>query len=74
MPELPRARSGCELWIPAVEAADHRNLARIRRPDAEGCARFAALRGEVRSQLFVDAVVAAFVEEIEILIGEQAGF
>jgi hypothetical protein len=31
------------------------------------------LRGEVGAQLFIGAVVAAFVEEVKILLGQEAG-
>src|SRR5579862_5012349 len=59
--------------IPFVEAPDDRNFAGIRSPYAEGCSRLAVLRSDVGAELFVGAVVAAFVKEIKILIGEKAG-
>ena len=73
---LPDARraAGAETmrsWIPAVEAAHDRDGPRIRCPHAEDGAGFAVVRDQVRSHLFVHAVVAAFVEEVEILIGEK---
>src|SRR5271165_469069 len=59
------------LGIPAVEAADHRHRSRIRRPHAEDGAGLALVRGEVRAHLVVNAVIAALVEEVEILVGEK---
>ena len=41
------------------------------RPDAEYCASLAIMRDEVGSHLVVHAIVAALVEEVEILIGEK---
>ena len=47
--------------------------ARIRRPHAEDGAGFAVVRDEMGSHLFVEAIVAALVEEVEILVGEKLG-
>ena len=41
------------------------------RPDAEYGAGLAIVRDKVGSHLFVEAVVAALVEEVEILVGEK---
>ena len=59
------------LWIPSIEAADHGNRPRIGRPDAEYCARLAVDVDKVGAHLVVHAIVAAFVKEVEILIGEK---
>ena len=74
---LPDARDAarscrrCDLRIPVIEAADDRNRARIRRPHAEDGAGFAVRVIEMGAHLVVHAIVAALVEEIEILVGEQ---
>src|SRR6266581_6728646 len=57
--------------IPAVEAADNRNRTSIRRPHAEDRAGVAIVGDKMGSHLFVEAVVTALVEEIEILVGEE---
>src|ERR1700677_3964878 len=57
--------------IPVVETADHGNHAGIRSPDAEHGAGLAIPREQVSPYGFVEAIVAALVEEVEILIGEQ---
>ncbi len=59
------------LGIPVIEAADDRDGARVWRPYAEDGASFAVMRDEMGSHLVVHAVVAALVEEIEILVGEE---
>ena len=59
--------------IPAVEAANHRNPARIRRPDTKDCAFFPVARGEMRAHALVKAEIAALVEQVEILVREQSG-
>ena len=61
------------LRIPSVEAADDRDRPRIRRPYAEDGAGLAVVRDEMGAHLFVDAVVAALVEEVEVLVGEELG-
>ena len=77
MPESPRRSSKLASLSPFVEAADHRDQPRIRRPHAEHDAgldaAWAVLRSQMRAQGFVEAVVAAFVEEVEILRGEERG-
>ena len=61
------------LRVPAVEIADHGNRAGVRRPNSEVGARLPPDRGDVRAQLVVNPVVRAFVEEMEVLLGQQAG-
>ena len=65
-------REQVRLWMPVVEAADHRNLPRIRRPDAEDCAVDSVAGNEVRAQRLVEAIVAALIEQVEVLIREEA--
>src|SRR5579863_1844255 len=55
--------------IPPVEAANNRQFVRIRRPHAEKCALRLANGGKVAPQLFVGAIVTAFIEKIKILLG-----
>src|ERR1700722_2453019 len=57
--------------IPSVEAADHRQRPRIRRPYAEDRASYAIVRDEVRAHFFVNAIVAAFIEQVKVLVGEK---
>ena len=64
-----RAETMC-LGIPSVEAADHRNGSRIGCPHAEDGSRLAIVRDQVGSHLVVQAVVAALVEEVEVLVGQ----
>ena len=73
MPELAARSQRMRLRVPAIEVADHGNRAGVRRPDAEVGARLAPDRGDVGAQLVVNPVVRAFVEEIEVLLGQQAG-
>ena len=59
------------LRIPPVEAANHRHLASIGRPDAEHGALHSLGLHQVRAHFFVNPVVAALVEQVEILRGQQ---
>src|SRR5260370_5813551 len=59
------------LGIPSIEAPHDRNRACIRRPHAEDGARFAIVRDEMGPHLVVHAVVAALVEEVEVLVGQE---
>src|SRR5207302_4538997 len=59
------------LRIPAVKATHNRYAARIGGPDAEHRSGLAIAGREMRSHSVVDTVVATFVEEIEVLIGEN---
>src|SRR5450631_2228250 len=73
---LPDARgaAGGEtvgLGVPLVETANDGYGARIGGPYAEHRAGLAIVGEEVGSHLFVEAVVAAFVEEVEILVGKE---
>jgi hypothetical protein len=72
----PGGSAGSEavsLGIPFVEAADDRDRAGVGSPDAEDGSRLAVVFGEVGSHFVVDAVVAALVEEVEVLVGEEVG-
>jgi hypothetical protein len=72
-PDAGVAASGEQIRArtPRIEAADYRNQARVRRPHAEDCARFAVARNQMSAHGFVHAIVAALVEQVEILIGEK---
>lgn len=59
------------LGIPAIEPADHGDRAGIWRPHAENGAGYAVVGNEMGSHLVVHAVVAALIEEIEVLVGEE---
>ena len=68
-----RASQGMRLRVPAIKVADHGNRAGVRRPNSKVGARLSRGRGDVRAQLVVNPVVRAFVEEMEVLLGQQAG-
>src|SRR5579862_630442 len=59
------------LELPVIEVADDGHLAGIRSPHTENCPSFALARDEMRTHGLVKTIVAAFVEQVEILIGEQ---
>jgi hypothetical protein len=59
------------LRMPMIEVADHRHFARVWRPDREAGAGLRAGVEDVRTQLVVDAVVAAFIEQVKIVFREQ---
>ena len=59
------------LGSPIVEAAHDGEGARVRRPHAENGAGLAIVGDKMSSHLFVEAVVAAFVEKVEVLVGEK---
>ena len=52
--------------VPAVEVADHADAIRIRRPDRERDAQFALMCEAVSAELFIDAFVPAFAEEMKV--------
>src|SRR5208337_3043222 len=73
---LPNPRRGARvepmlLRIPSVEAAHDRHRSRIWRPHAEDRTRLAIVRDRMGSHLFVHAIVAALVEQVEVLVGKQ---
>ena len=59
--------------IPPIEVADNRDRARVRRPHAEDRASLVFVGREVSSYFVVDAIVAALIEEIEIVLGQKMG-
>ncbi len=59
------------LRVPVIEAADHRYVAGVGSPDSEDGALGSFGFDDVRAQLVVDAVMAAFVEQVEIFGGQQ---
>src|SRR6266536_668826 len=56
------------LALPAVEVADDRHCFGIRGPHREG----SAAGGAVRPELFVEARVRAFPEQVDVVIGERS--
>ena len=52
--------------VPAVEVADDADVIRIWRPDRERDATFAFVREAVSPELFIDVLVPAFAEQMEI--------
>ena len=57
--------------IPSIEAADHRYRPRIGRPNAEHRAALALMCNQMRTHLVVNAVMAALVKEVEVVLGQQ---
>ena len=57
--------------VPSVKASDDGHGAGIWSPNAEDRATLSIARGKMRSHLVVNAVVAAFVEKIEVVLGKQ---
>src|SRR5438477_1125167 len=66
----PRAQA-VHLGMPLVETTDDRNFACIRSPHAETGAGFFSRGKDVGAHLLVSPIIAAFVEEIQVLLGEQ---
>src|SRR5215472_1529252 len=59
------------LRMPLVEAPKYRDFACIRRPNTERRSPILARASQVCAHLVVDPVMAAFVEEIEVVLGQQ---
>src|SRR5580658_663654 len=59
------------LGVPGIETANHRDRPRIRSPHAEDRARRPVVSVEMGTHLLLRAVVAAFVEQVEILLGQK---
>src|SRR5262245_42762040 len=57
--------------VPAVERAHHKNFFGVRSPYGEIRSLSAVLPARMRAKALVQLDVAAFVKEIEIVIGEQ---
>src|SRR5579859_4107292 len=57
--------------IPPVKIAHDRNRAGIGRPYAEDSAGLPLMAGQMRTDLVVDAVMAALIEEVQVVLGEQ---
>ena len=58
--------------VPAIKVSDNRNLARIRRPDAETRALLVSSRHEMSTQLLVGAIISALIEEMKVVRREQS--
>ena len=72
-PELPRGSNWCEFDSNRLKLPITETLRAFGAHTLNDGPRLAIDGGQVRAKLVVDAVVAAFVEEIEVLIGEEAG-
>src|SRR5579863_5291908 len=57
--------------IPSIETANHRDRARVGCPHAENSPALAVVGRQVSSHFVVKAVVAALVEQVEIVLGEE---
>src|SRR5207244_3214314 len=68
------ARTHCmDTAVPAIEVADDADPASAGRPDGKLNAADACERDEVRAELLVSVVMAAFAHEIQVKLGEDAG-
>ena len=72
-PDAGRAAGAQKIRLgsPLIEAADDRDGACVGCPHAEDGAGLAIVGDEMGSHLFVHAVIAALVEEVEVLVGEK---
>jgi hypothetical protein len=70
-PGVP-ARSQDVRAVPSIEAADHANLARRRRPHSEIDPRLATCFDAMGPQLVIDTVMASLVEQEQVLVTQQA--
>src|SRR5208282_52684 len=69
-----RRAAGLQLMrrsVPAIKVADHRHVPRVRSPDAEDRAPRTTRIYHVRAHFFVNAIVAALVEQMKIFGGQQ---
>ena len=56
-------------FIPAVEITDDRDSLRVGRPDGEIGSRLAAIVDRMSAEFFVQVEVAAFIEQVAIVVG-----
>ena len=75
---LPHSRTGlrahgCGFGIPAVELADDRDTLRIGRPHREMRAAAAFNLHQMRTELFVQSCVLAFIEQMQVIGRQHAG-
>src|SRR5579871_2450917 len=61
------------LRIPSVEAPDDRYRARVRRPYTENGSRLTLLCDEMGSHFVVNAVMAALIEKVKVVLRQQLG-
>ena len=57
--------------IPSVKTSDDGHRTSIRSPNAEDGALLSLVRGEMGAQLVVDTIVAALIEQVEIVLAEE---
>ncbi len=57
--------------VPAVEVADDRDRARVRRPDRERGAGDAVELADVRAEPLVELLVAALAREVQVELAER---
>ncbi len=69
----PACLKQMRLCVPAIEIADDRNRTGVGCPHPKVCSWLSRNRSEVSAQLVVNPVVGTLVEEMEILISQQAG-
>ena len=57
--------------IPSVEVSNDGHCASVRSPNAEDSARLSVVSGEMGAHLVVDPIVAALIEQVEIIFGKE---
>ena len=71
MPDEPRELRRCVFGSQPLKLPTTETDACVGRPHAEDGAGLTVMSEEVRSHLFVEAIITAFVEEVEILVGQK---
>src|SRR5262249_9776126 len=74
--KLPNARAAetthlMQAAVPAIKISDHTDPCGFRRPNGEGNALYAANPGGMCTQLFINAIVLAFPEQMKIEIAHR---
>ena len=73
IPELARARSGCDCVSQPLKSPTTETELAFGAQTPKTGARLSRDRGDVGAQLVVNPVVRAFVKEMKVLFGQQAG-
>lgn len=68
---LGPVRQGVAAFVPAVEVAGNPDLLCVRGPDSKISPRRAFVLEPMRPQLMIQAVMVAFVKEVEVVIGQE---
>src|SRR5712692_291527 len=69
---LPAGMQRMRAMVPLIEASDHRYFPCIRCPHTEAGALLPASGDDVRTELVIDPIVTALVEEVQVLVSQKA--